>query len=41
MNANEWGHRSDGQIAKHRGISQNLVSNVRRQLKSDLSDDAL
>jgi hypothetical protein len=41
MNVNEWGHRSDGQIAKHSGISQNLVSNVRRQLQSDLSDDAL
>jgi hypothetical protein len=41
MNVNEWGHWSDGQIAKHSGVTQNLVSSVRRQLKSDLSDDAL
>jgi hypothetical protein len=41
MNVNEWGHWSDGQIAKHSGVSQNPVSSVRRQLQSDLSDDAL
>jgi hypothetical protein len=41
MNVDEWGHWSDGQIAKHSGVTQNLVSSVRRQLKSDLSDDAL
>jgi hypothetical protein len=41
MNVNEWEHRSDGQIVKHSGVSENLVSSVRRQLKSDLSDDAL
>jgi hypothetical protein len=41
MSVNEWGHWSNGQIAKHSGVTQNLVSSVRRRLKSDLTDDGL
>lgn len=40
LNDEEWVKWSDGKIAEQAAVSQNFVSDVRRQLKSDLSSPA-
>lgn len=40
MNDKEWVLLSDGVISEHVGVSQNFVSDIRRQLKLDLSSEA-
>lgn len=40
LNDEEWVKWSDGKIAEAAGVSQNFVSDIRHQLKSDLSSPA-